>query len=146
MCTPLFWCPGSALSSGSWAAPPGGRGTCGKAPPRSLCWLLAGQESTAPPGGKSEISFALHMHHLRALLGVYTTNLSLGQWWWVLQHVHDDGKKLIHPLPHLQATHLVGGTNQGRFQSQCVEPAATVSVKLRNLASPEPTRRWWQAR
>lgn len=32
--------------------------------------------------------------------------LSLGQWWWVLQHVHDDWKKLIHPLSHFQATHL----------------------------------------
>lgn len=68
-CTPLSGCPGSAPSSGSWAAPPGGRGTCGRVPPHILCWLLAGQESTAPPGGKSEISNLTRLRRRARLRG-----------------------------------------------------------------------------
>lgn len=32
--------------------------------------------------------------------------LSFGQRGGVLQHVHDDWKKFVHPLPHLETTHL----------------------------------------
>lgn len=62
--------------------------------------------------------------------GVRTTYLSFGQRRRVLQHVHDDGEELVHPLPHLQAAHLVGRTQEGSFRSQWNEPAGTVSVKL----------------
>lgn len=37
---------------------------------------------------------------------VFVPYLTFGQRGRVLQHVHDDGKKLVHPLPHLQTTHL----------------------------------------
>lgn len=53
-CIPLSWSPGFVPSWGSWAAPPEGKGTCGKAPPHSLYWPPAGPASTTPPGGKSE--------------------------------------------------------------------------------------------
>lgn len=34
------------------------------------------------------------------------THLPFGQQGGILEHVHDDDKELIHPLPHFQATHL----------------------------------------
>jgi len=44
------------------------------------------------------------------------SHLSLGQRGGVLQHVHDDGKQLVHPLPHLQTAHLGAQGHAGQSQ------------------------------
>ena len=43
-------------------------------------------------------------------------HLSLGEGGGVLQHVHDDGEQLVHPLPHLQATHLQAHADQSEHR------------------------------